>query len=275
MNLRELEVRAIGLIDQANETNAEKSLELIGTPHHLWGGLTVLDLAALSYGQNFVATQTCQTDIWSTWKKGFEATGIAVVFCTFVPFAISSLVTFLPRNQPKNPISFDSIDGNIVEMNLLPTESVIPVLSQHSVDSIENMKQKKRTLFVQETGRANELNSYPDIDIVDGKFQGSQSYQDEATILTMIKDFFYRMTTFYTSPVVKFTLHTVSTSPTERSLNTSDPNSKICLEVFYILFLSLYTYVALFSFRPTITTPEICLQCWIGILMLDELRAVS
>lgn len=185
---RELECRAVGLIDQASKKNLQKSLELIEAAHPLWGGRTIIDLAALSHDQNFLACHTCQTYIQSAWKKGFQASGKRVIsFTLFPPLWLFSSIIFLPRKtrtKTKNVESatkMQEISNDCTEKDQLTSNPQEPIQRQNSKAKIPIWDQNE--------------------------------------------DLWYRIKTFYTSPVVKFTSHTVSISPTERSLNTSDPNS--------------------------------------------------
>ena len=231
-----LEGLIVGVVNEAFSNNPEKAELLVNRPSPTWGDLTPLGLAALAEDREFLGTRCCQFSIFRNWKRGFEASGLAIAFSTF---------TFLPvltgwiNFSDDAEVLYQQHRGNGRSRNLsagtmdwyMPTTGakgggrVRLVLSPSATNFRRSSEPGARRV---KSSRIRELRPQPSVDPSDRVVPGFTNFmvrkhslrvRGERSRSTESEDFgvkcvrnigwLDKLVAFYSAPVVKFTNHTV------------------------------------------------------------------
>uniref|UniRef100_A0A914W1B9 TRPM SLOG domain-containing protein n=1 Tax=Plectus sambesii TaxID=2011161 RepID=A0A914W1B9_9BILA len=85
---REYEAHAKNVIDQAYEFDSDKALLIVEMPHEQWDQLNCMQMAALAFDKNFMASTCSQMWLDQVWRHGIKCTELEAVVGLLCPFYV-------------------------------------------------------------------------------------------------------------------------------------------------------------------------------------------
>uniref|UniRef100_A0A914XRN8 Ion transport domain-containing protein n=1 Tax=Plectus sambesii TaxID=2011161 RepID=A0A914XRN8_9BILA len=228
---RELQRLAIGIVDQAYLVDRENAMLIVQLPIKTIGNLDSMAVASIARAQAYFNSNCCEQVISKQWKRGFDASGLRIVLSTFLfpsflltHFDKSPTLLVRPHSDSSNHAENDATDGMGTCIASVGTSKLVKIPAMRPTVQCHPSTDTNR--------------SYPKMATDEDPMR---KIKEEPSMLSCRKKCY----TFYTSPVVKFTLHMTA----------------------FLLYMALYASVMLFYYPNTeeywrVQWQEIVLYLW-------------